>query len=771
MKTNLFSFSKKHLAAAALAGALFAGGNATAQTKVYANTYATSHANGVGSASISSASSAIIATGTTPTTSTLQGHSTLSITGLLSNAVEYLQFPSAVPAGTPIYIKFTAPSGLLGLNVGGLLGNLAVGTFTGTITNAATNANPSGQTDAATNSGGTSSGLVTLLSGVGPDEIGIVNNSQSVTGVYVKLSALLAAGSSVDLYHAYYYGSGTVGCPMPIDYVDGTGAVAGLANLATGLLSSFTNPANAIDGNTATATTVSVTSVANTAYYTAILNTQARTGDSIRVMLNNPNPGLIDLSVLSSDFTIEALNGDTVKYTVPLGNTSLVNLQLLPGSNSINVIKAAIPGNFDRIKLSFGGSVADVSALLGNGTINLYEMATTVAAPVISPSAANQYTYVGNATTLKATSNAAGDPIVWIDSASSSVVSDGGIPSTKPAGNYTYYALSSRDGCTDHSDTAKLVLHVVTAPTNTPISGSVGQPYSSDVKITTNPTDLPNTPHYVYSLASGTVFNFAHSMNAAYAMLNNRSFTFGPAAPEMTSSALDVTGLPPGLTLNSDGTITGTPTTAGDYDFTVHVVDDANQDASGNNLIVGDFDKTISIQAALPIQLQSGSFKATLDNYKNVVLSWATSSEINSSKFNIQRSSDNQNFTTVGTVKAKGNSSTGQTYSFTDKTAAGLAYYKLQEVDADNAVGYTSGVISIDNGKQNNLLISPNPATTYINISGNTAGSVKIYDAAGRLVLTGQGAQIDVRSLASGVYYIVIRQDNGTTVKRSFIKK
>ncbi|NJN35007.1 MAG: T9SS C-terminal target domain-containing protein, partial [Saprospiraceae bacterium] len=64
----------------------------------------------------------------------------------------------------------------------------------------------------------------------------------------------------------------------------------------------------------------------------------------------------------------------------------------------------------------------------------------------------------------------------------------------------------------------------------------------------------------------------------------------------------------------------------------------------------------------------------------------ATASERNGSHFDVQRSKDGKTFTTIGQVKAVGNSLTLQRYEFSDENPlSGTNYYRLNAVDLDGA--------------------------------------------------------------------------------------
>ncbi|MEI9956490.1 MAG: hypothetical protein WDM90_09365 [Ferruginibacter sp.] len=65
----------------------------------------------------------------------------------------------------------------------------------------------------------------------------------------------------------------------------------------------------------------------------------------------------------------------------------------------------------------------------------------------------------------------------------------------------------------------------------------------------------------------------------------------------------------------------------------------------------------------LPVKLIN--FTATDNKGKNL-LQWQTATEINSDYFNVERSSNGQDFEVIGKVKAVGNSSNIINYNFTD---------------------------------------------------------------------------------------------------------
>jgi hypothetical protein len=162
------------------------------------------------------------------------------------------------------------------------------------------------------------------------------------------------------------------------------------------------------------------------------------------------------------------------------------------------------------------------------------------------------------------------------------------------------------------------------------------------------------------------------------------------------------------------------------------------------------------------------SFTGSSDNKENI-LHWITTNEINSDYFNIQRSVDGINFTTIGKVNAAGNSTTEKDYSYTDANILGLnkliVYYRLQEVDKDGAITYNE-IRSIKHEVTFTANIYPNPVQSNLTLnltSGETVNAqIEIIDNSGKVLSStqtqiGEGSStqnINISSLSNGVYYV-----------------
>ena len=85
----------------------------------------------------------------------------------------------------------------------------------------------------------------------------------------------------------------------------------------------------------------------------------------------------------------------------------------------------------------------------------------------------------------------------------------------------------------------------------------------------------------------------------------------------------------------------------------------------------------------------------------------------------------------------------------------------------DGTVTQLLYVIVIDESSQNNSGVSvyPNPATDNISVTAKDAASIVIYDITGTLLIsqaiTVVKNKVDVKSLASGVYFVSVINKTG----------
>jgi hypothetical protein len=178
--------------------------------------------------------------------------------------------------------------------------------------------------------------------------------------------------------------------------------------------------------------------------------------------------------------------------------------------------------------------------------------------------------------------------------------------------------------------------------------------------------------------------------------------------------------------------------------------------------------------AILPVSLSG--FTAELTG-NEVALSWTTEQETNSNYFSVERSQNGSTWEEIGTVAAKGNSSTVSQYGFTDKTPlSGVNYYRLKMVNIDNSFNY-SGVQIVRTTAVKEISFFPNPATTTVNVSlesTENATSIELMNISGQVLTAkrisganGTTISLDVTQYARGMYIVrVINADGSSTTSK-----
>lgn len=191
-----------------------------------------------------------------------------------------------------------------------------------------------------------------------------------------------------------------------------------------------------------------------------------------------------------------------------------------------------------------------------------------------------------------------------------------------------------------------------------------------------------------------------------------------------------------------------------------------------------------SLTYTTPLLLGSGTVPVLFTKFEagctnnGALVSWSTGSEFNSNYFELQRSTNGNNWTSVATIKAAGNRSTGRTYQQLD-LGGGNAYYRIKQVDLDGSSVNTSIIRTNCNPKNIDVVIYPVPARDILNVVIRSDKSLKtqlrLVDGIGRIVrkmdatlLNGSNTfQFNLKGLASG-QYILRSNDPGVEIDKKF---
>jgi len=161
--------------------------------------------------------------------------------------------------------------------------------------------------------------------------------------------------------------------------------------------------------------------------------------------------------------------------------------------------------------------------------------------------------------------------------------------------------------------------------------------------------------------------------------------------------------------------------------------------------------------ALLPVILSS--FTASFVN-NQVALKWATTTEINFNNFEIEKSFDKSNFTSIATIPASKVIS-GSTYQFKDEVSIGNVYYRLKMIDNQGAIKYSA--ITTVNKLIGTISAYPNPVVNSLIVNHPKAigtTTIKILSIEGKIMATKQieiGATqttFDVNKLKNGNYIL-----------------
>jgi len=149
------------------------------------------------------------------------------------------------------------------------------------------------------------------------------------------------------------------------------------------------------------------------------------------------------------------------------------------------------------------------------------------------------------------------------------------------------------------------------------------------------------------------------------------------------------------------------------------------------------------------------------------VLSWVSLKEDGNAFFEVQRSIDGVNFTTLDRVDGQVNSTTEKSYQVTDASPPPTCYYRLKLVDVNGKSTY-SKVIRIDRRsdagpkiKFNNIVT--NQLSIQVENLKQQNVSIKIIDASGREVYLhnaratngGNSINVNTSALSNGLHYLI----------------
>ena len=201
----------------------------------------------------------------------------------------------------------------------------------------------------------------------------------------------------------------------------------------------------------------------------------------------------------------------------------------------------------------------------------------------------------------------------------------------------------------------------------------------------------------------------------------------------------------------------------------------------------GCFDRVIvlpALQAKSTLPIHLISFQGNMNKNNKVTLNWTVADNETANSFEVERSFNGRDFTTVGVVFASEKIGT-ENYSFYETTnGTDKVMYRLKMIDKNREIDYSRILIfQLKSTITNNIKIIGNPVNDKLTISYTSSATqsvdVKVYDMSGKVVLKNkvnslEGSNVISLPLSStfkaGMY--VVEVSNGTELQSSkFIKQ
>ncbi|MFC4230440.1 beta strand repeat-containing protein [Parasediminibacterium paludis] len=619
-----------------------------------------------------------------------------------------------------------------------------------------------------------------------------LGNALNVSGVITPTAGQLAAGNNLTLLSTTNTGGGAIGAAtgntFTTNYITGSVTVQRYTQAQRGYRT-IANPFNSAQA---------LSQLTNTIRITGLTATNGTYG----VNTGNPSAFYYDpTKPAGTSSVLQPITSATDASHWPVGSALYVFIR----GNGMEGSGGPGSGNYS-------GGISPVTLSMSGGTIN--QGSITVNLPSYTSASADNYNLIGNPypcpVNLKNVVNISGFGNVYVyDPLGNTGLSD----------KYTI-----RGGFHVYSTNSDIIIPTlggfyIQSTGTTPTSITFNE---SDKTTSLTPTYTTfgvgtTTPHIRLSISTtnGNVDDLKFGFNAnSTAMakdfydapkLSNSLFDFYSLSSDKQRLAIDYRNsntldsiIPLGISTNIQGNYTlnlaelsGLPniqlvlrdkllktetplSQVGDsYSFTIT----ADTATKGDNR----FELGLLSTTVLPVTITD--ITAQLQTNKTVAVNWTSATEVNLANYNIQRSLDGTNFSTIGKVAAKG----AGAYNYIDdlssiNTQATTLYYRLEAVDNNGSKSYSKVVNCQLAATSTSINIYPNPVQSILHaqITATNAGTVKIsvIDAQGKVVATQKttvviginSIAVPVAPLTAGNYMLEIESANGKQQQR-FVKE
>jgi hypothetical protein len=267
-----------------------------------------------------------------------------------------------------------------------------------------------------------------------------------------------------------------------------------------------------------------------------------------------------------------------------------------------------------------------------------------------------------------------------------------------------------------------------------------------------NPSDLTITADGQLAKALGPIKNFTDIDTSSWSTNINYNYSYGSKVDEIRTGINQKSGF-----------------------------------SAQNRLFCSYFTKTTpAFSIILPVKYSA--FDAVVSD-QTIKLKWITEEEMNNDHFEVERSVDGVNFSTVGyVIGAETVEGSRSTYRFNEPTAnvkkANVVYYRLKQIDRDGNSSYSKTLAVQLKVKEGMVLqVSPNPFIYKIDVRFEAKESgiseIRVINLAGQTVISKQSniskgfnnlAINDLSKLSKGMYIVQVMVNGVVNDSQKIIK-
>jgi hypothetical protein len=279
----------------------------------------------------------------------------------------------------------------------------------------------------------------------------------------------------------------------------------------------------------------------------------------------------------------------------------------------------------------------------------------------------------------------------------------------------------------------------------------------TEVRVSVSSGTVGNTIYGVLTDASGTIISQSPDYVVVAGDANNYVTLAFPSAQNMPANTPFLIGIAQKANATTGyfplNTQNETPGRTGAY----YGISGLAGGAPTEYTTLGRFMIEAVFNSVLPVKLSTFTGKLSGED---AILNWSTSTEVNNKGFEIQRSADGSDFTTIGFVV--------KNYQFSDrKIALGNHFYRLKQIDQDGRFEY-SDIVKLNKTAKSNfevIVINPSKNKVSLQVNSETAErvSINLYNMNGQLVATknteisaGSNSLSIGENLSKGSYIVTI---------------